>query len=566
MSIVTRPRTSVPTALERRLILPPREPRGPDRRRQILRRRLGLAAGLLLTVLILAVAARVMFGSGEAPPATGAAEVVPADVLAYAHLSTDSGRPAVRRAQALARRFPDYPLAYAAAINRLTAIVGGGSTDSDFASGIRPWLGREAAFAVLDTPGASAPSLIVLDVANRARALRFVTGAGAAAVAGYDGVRILAYHSGTELALVRHYLVIGADAGVRAAIAAGTGHARSLASDSAYRNATAGEPAGRVLDAYLPVAGLRRLVEPLGGVIGAIAAMVDRPSLEGTAISLSADSSGADVRIHSALAAVAARGKRASRARPLSFAPTLQSVLPAGSTLMLDVDGLDRAAPELLRAAATAGVATNVAPLLARLGAALAAEGVGVRKVTSIFRGETAVGISPGPTPALLIVSRTANQAATQSELAQIEAPLTALFPAPSSGPGQIPGLVDRQVGGVTVHELGLGAGLQLDYAVFDGLVVVSTSVAAIDQVVSRSRSLADEQAYKTALTGRPGEVSSVLFTDFSQLLSLGGQTGLTGGARVRELLPDLEKVRAIGLSSTSGERDTTTELSLEIP
>jgi hypothetical protein len=175
------------------------------------------------------------------------------------------------------------------------------------------------------------------------------------------------------------------------------------------------------------------------------------------------------------------------------------------------------------------------------------------------------VGISPGPTPALLIVSRTANQAATQSELAQIEAPLTALFPAPSSGPGQIPGLV-RQVGGVTVHEFGLGAGLRVDYAVFDGLVVVSTSVAATGQVVSRSRSLADEQAYKTALPGRPGEVSSVLFTDFSQLLSLGGQTGLTGGARVRELLPDLEKVRAIGLSSTSGERDTTTELRLEIP
>jgi hypothetical protein len=118
----------------------------------------------------------------------------------------------------------------------------------------------------------------------------------------------------------------------------------------------------------------------------------------------------------------------------------------------------------------------------------------------------------------------------------------------------------------VTVHELGLGAGLQIDYAVFDGLVVVSTSFAAIDQVVSRNHSLADEQAYKTALTGRTGGLSSVLFTDFSQLLSLGEQTGLTSGTRVRELLPDLEKVRAIGLTSTSGESDTTTELRLEIP
>ena len=100
----------------------------------------------------------------------------------------------------------------------------------------------------------------------------------------------------------------------------------------------------------------------------------------------------------------------------------------------------------------------------------------------------------------------------------------------------------------------------------FDGLVVVSTNIAAIDQVASRSHSLADEQAYKTALSGRPDQLSSVLFTEFSQLLSLGGQTGLTSGARVRELLPDLAKVRAIGLSSASGESDTTTELRLEIP
>ena len=34
----------------------------------------------------------------------------------------------------------------------------------------------------------------------------------------------------------------------------------------------------------------------------------------------------------------------------------------------------------------------------------------------------------------------------------------------------------------------------------------------------------------------------------------------------MRELLPDLGKVRAIGVSSKSGESDTTTELRLEIP
>ena len=575
MSSITRPRTPVPTVPQRRerRMIPrpggrPGGAGGPERQRQFVRRRLALA-GASVCVLIAVVAALALSGSGPVPPATGAAKVVPADVLGYVHLSTDPGRPAVRDGEALARKFPDFPLAYAAAISRLSAIVGG-SSSVDFATGIRPWLGKEVAFALLDTSGASAPSLIVLDVSNMARARRFVSGAGARSVAVVDGVRILGYSSGTELAFVGHYVVVGPDVAVRAAIAAGTGRARSLAADPAYQRAAAGEPAGRVLDVYLPAAGLRRVLEPRGGVVGAIAGLLDRPALEGTTLSLSPVSSGADVQIHSALrsgAAPRSAGTASSGSRPISFAPTLQSVLPTGSTLMLDVGGLDRAGPQLLHAFATAGVAANVAPLLARLGSALAGQGVIASKVvSSIFGGETAVALSPGPTPSLLIVARTSHQKATQSELAGLEAPLSALFPAPASGPGEIPGLADQQVGGVTVHELGLGPGLQIDYAVFNGLVVVSTSVRAIDQVASRSRALGDDKAYKTVLGNQPGQLSSVLFADFSQLLSLGEQTGLTSGTRMRELLPDLAKVRAIGLSSTSGESDTTTELHVEIP
>ena len=568
MSSITRPRTPVPTVperRERRKVPRPGGAGGPERQRQFARRRLALA-GASVCVLVAVVVAVLLSGSGPVPPATGAARVVPADVLGYVHLSTDPGRPAVRGGEALARKFPDFPLVYAAAISRLSAIVGG-SSSVDFATGIRPWLGKEAAFALLDTPGASAPSLIVLEVSSLARARRFVSGAGARPVAVYDGVRILRYSSGTELAFVSHYLVVGPDAAVRGAIAAGTGRARSLDADPAYQRAATGEPAGRVLDVYLPAAGLRRVLEPRGGVVGAIAGLLDRPGLEGTTLSLSAVSSGAELQIHSTLAARRGAAGRENRPQPISFSPTLQSVLPSGSTLMLDVDGLDRAGPQLLRAFATAGVAANVAPLLGRLGTALAGQGVTARKVvSSIFGGETAVALSPGPTPSLLIVARTSHQAATQSALAGLEAPLAALFPAPASGPGEIPGLADQQVGGVTVHELGLGAGLQIDYAVSGGLVVVSTSVRAIDEVVSRSRALADDKAYKTVLADQPGQLSSVLFADFSQLLSLGEQTGLTSGARMRELLPDLSKIRAIGLSSANGESDTTTELHVDIP
>jgi hypothetical protein len=524
------------------------------------RRLIAVVAAAVMLACAIAAGVIALAGSGELPPATGAAQVVPAGALAYVHLSTDSSRPAVARAQALARRFPDYPLLAGTVITRLSAIVGG-SSSTDFSTQIRPWLGKEAAFAVLSSPGPSATSLIVLDVSKRARAQAFLTASGAGPAGVYDGVRLESYPSGAELAFVRHYLVVGPDAGVRAAIDASAGRAPSLARNAAYKRAATGEPADRVLDAYLSAGGLRQLLGTGGGALGALGALLDHPGLTGTAISVSTVSGGAGVRIHSTFAASVKRSES-------SFTPTLQSLLPAGSTLMLDVGSLPGAAPRLLGAAATAGIGGNIAPLLDRLGAALAAEGVNVRSILSLFDGETAVAIGPGgaSTPSLIIVSRVRNQVATQAKLAALEGPLTALFPLPSSGPGQISELADRQAGGATVHELGLGPGLQLDYAVFDGLVVVSTSFDGVKGVAERSRSLAGETAYKSVLATQPPRVSSVLFLDFNQLLGLGEQTGLVQGARFSELLPDLNRIRAIGLdSTTSGGHDTTTQLDLEI-
>jgi hypothetical protein len=247
-------------------------------------------------------------------------------------------------------------------------------------------------------------------------------------------------------------------------------------------------------------------------------------------------------------------------------------VLPSGSTLLLDVHGLARAAPRILVAAATAGVAGRVGPLLARLGSALAAEGVDIPQILRIFSGETAVAISParsgpapGRAPALVIVSRTAHPQGTSALLAGLEAPLAQLFPPPSTGAGQAPELSDIQIAGVTVHQLALASGLQLDFAVFRGLVVVSTSVQAIAGVVRHTATLAGTSGYQTTLADSPAQVTSLLYFDFNQLLSLGEQAGLTRGAAMLALRPDLQRIRAVGLTSTGGESDTTSELFLQI-
>jgi len=495
-------------------------------------------------------------GSGPAPPATGAAAIVPANALAYVSLSTDTGRSPVSDARKLAARFPDWPLVETAALNRLRPLVAG-SSSADLVTQVRPWLGDQVSLALIAGPNGVAQPLVVLDVARAAQARAFVKSAGATPAGAYDGVRVMAYASGTELAFVGHYLVAGPDAGVRAALDSARGRGRALSHDPAYMRAVAGEPDDRVLDAYLPAAGVHRLLAARTGVVGAIGALLDRPGLQGAALSLSPTASGARVQLHSVL------GGATTPAAGRSFTPTLQSVLPSGSTLMLDVDGLSQAAPRLLGAAATAGIAGNVGPLLRRVGSALTAQGVNVKHVLSLFGGETAVALSPGPSPALLIVSRVRDQAAARSELAALEGPVTSLFSPGGSAGGQVPELADRVIGGATVHEVGLGPGLQLDYAVFNGLVVVSTSLSAIDGVAQRSHALASDAAYRATLPDQPARLSSLVFGDVGQLLALGEQTGLTGGAG--SALPDLSKLHAIGLSSTSGDHDTTTELSLEI-
>jgi hypothetical protein len=555
MSIVARPPRTLPDAPGRRKPAGTRSGPTPER---FIRRRLALAGGVLAAALALAAAlVLVLSASGPAPPATGAATIVPADALAYVNLSTDPGRQAVSNGRKVAARFPDWPLLETAALGRLGSLIGGAGS-ADFATAIRPWLGHEAALALIAGPGGSPQSLVVLDVAQRARAQAFVRGAGATPAGTYDGSRLLAYPSGTELAFVGHYLVAGRDAGVRATLDAARGRAPALAHSAAYERAVAGEPADRVLDAYLPAAGVRRLLAARTGVAGAIGVLLDRTGLEGSAVSLSPTSAGARVLVHSVFGTGA---KPAS-----SFTPTLQSVLPSGSELMLDTGGLDRAAPGLLSALATGGIAGNVGPLLYRVGSALASEGVSVRNVLSLFDGETAVAIAPGASPALLIVARVRNQAAARTELAALEGPVTALFSPTGSAGGQVPELADHEVAGATVHEVQLGPGLQLDYTVTDGLVVVSTSLAAIDGVAQRSRSLSGDAGYKATLPDQPERLTSLVFLDLNRLLQLAEQTGLTSGARTRELLPDLSKIRAIGLSSTSGDRDTTTEMNVEIP
>lgn len=531
---------------------------------QPLRMFLLLAAAIVLGVVSLALAV----SHEPPPPATGAARVVPSDALLYVHVSTDPGRGPVKQALAVARRLPDFPFGEAVVLDRLDAILTGASGRSvDFSTQVRPWLGREAAFALLNTTTSTAGSLIVLDVRDGRRAHAFVEGSGATASASYRGHALLRYARGTALAFVSHYLVVGQPASVRTAIDASDGAIASLAGSPQYRRAAAGQPTSRVIDAYASADGVRRVLAAQGGLLGALGVLLYQPALTGTSVAISPGSGGLRIRIHDALDPTLAR---AGAAPGRQFSPTLAGVLPQGTTLLLDVVGLSHVAPHVLNAGAEGGIAGRIGPLLKRLGAALTSEGVDVGPVTGLFAGETAVAVSPpaagsGHGPALVIVARTRHEEATRQLLAQLETPLAQLFPPPSSGPGQATEFNNVPVAGITAHQLVLAPGLQFDYAVFHGLVVLSTSVQVIGAIARHATSLADAPGFQATLANRPDRVSSLVFLDFSQLLTLAEQTGLVQSGRLATLKADLAKIRAIGLVSTRGEADTTAELTLQI-
>jgi hypothetical protein len=516
----------------------------------------------LVTLAAIAAVLLLLVGrSGAQPPATGAAAIVPADALAYVNVSLDRGRPAVKRALALTGRFPDYPLASAAVQTRLGTVLSGGRS-VDFASQVQPWLGDEAALALLNTPTATAGSLIVLAVTNQSRARAFLRDSGAVAHGSYRGTSLLTYPTGSELAFVHGFLVLGQDASVRSAIDVAAGGAPSLSSASVYQRAAAGLPADRVLDAYASLAGVRRVLAPQGGIVGALGDLLYQPALQGVTIAVSPTSAGARIQVRSALDATLTR---LSGPTTTPFEPTLENVMPTGSILMFDVTGLDRVAPQVLNAGSSAGVAGGIGPLLSRLGTALTSEGVNVKDLVSIFHGETAVAIVPhAQSPALVIVARTRQQSRIATELAQLEIPLAQLFKAGNGGTATA--FNDKPVAGITAHQLSLANGLQLDYAVSGGLVIISTSLQGIAAVAQRQHALAHDPSFAAVLGDRPKLVTSLVFLDFVRLLGLGEQTGLTSSARFRALRQDLDKIQAIGLTSTRAPGVSSSELTVRIP
>ncbi|MDQ3742454.1 MAG: DUF3352 domain-containing protein [Actinomycetota bacterium] len=526
------------------------------------RRLVALVAVAAVTFLAIALVMRACGGDSgsDGPPAAEAVKLMPADTLLYAGLSTDGDRDAVQRAADLAQRFGAYDTYRSAILQRLSGAEGEVNAERD----VEPWVGDEAAFALMDSGNATAGSLVAIEVTDEGRARKFLERNPRQALRKvYKGHETIRYGQVTT-AFVGGFLVIGQDPTVQAAIERDRRTEKSLADDPTYRRAVEGLPDGRVFTGYASADGVRRLLAPQGDVLGAASVMLDQPALLGVAIAAEAEEDD-DVRlvVHSALDAQ--RQKQATPALK-SFEPGLVDAVPGNAIAYLGASGVSNALQRLVvTAVGGSGQGSEVTELLGRLATDLDEEtGGGLRDdLLKLFEGEVAVVIQPQvPAPVLSLITRTEDEAATRRTLDRLRDPLAKLLR--PEGEAELRWAAE-DVEGTEAWVLSLPNGARVAYAVAGGQLILSTAPDGIRQILAADESLEDADAFEDVLADRPESVGTLGFLDFSQLLELGEQTGLNNSRAYLRAREDLRKVRALGFSSTSGEGETTAEILVSI-
>jgi hypothetical protein len=467
-------------------------------------------------VVALGVLAASSFGLGvyaapKSPPPDRAAKLVPADALLYVHASTRPGREQNQRVLEKAERFASFR----ALRDRAIKALGGLDPNRD----IRPWLGDEAAFALLPSDGARPDPLLIAAVRDRPKA---------------EALAERLRDRGTGAAFDDGFLLIGSERAVNAALA----RRPHLADAPSYKAAAKDRPAGRTLDAYASAAGLHQLLKPPLRTL-----LDDRPGLKAIGATLSSADHGARVTAR----AVGADLKAAE------FEPSMTERVPADVAAYIGLGG----GSELQALARRAGLGPLLDAL--RVPAARAA-GVDLdRDLIGPLRGELALTTSSRDgRPVATLLAHTRNARRTRETMARLQVPVALrLGPPENPEPFQT-----RRIGGIDAFVLPATPVLQPSYGLDKDTLIASTQPSGL----ARPRhSLVENPHFGGVLPSNSPKVEALVFFDLRQLLALGVLTGALAPGLSADLA-DLRQVRAAGAVVRREKADTTAELFLEIP
>jgi hypothetical protein len=505
----------------------------------------GFALGAVALAAVAALVFGLLRGSGGAAPPDEAARLVPADALVYVHLSTDPDRDSDDELLKRLGRLPSFARARTL-IEEAVKTQGG----LDLRRDVRPWLGDEAAFALLASGGTVAPSLLLLAAKDEGKAKAALERISRGGTAGeHRGVAIKRFN-GIAGALTGGFLAIGQEPAVQAAIERSQARGTALAGAARWTRARAGAPGDRSLDAYFSPEGVQRVLRPQAGLLGAAGAAIDDPALEGAGLTVSSAEGGLRARLR------VLRSK--ASARP--FEPKLLDRVPETAFAYLGLGGLDSVTALLPR--------SGLEGLMERAREALPPEsGVDLdRDVLEPLRGEVAVSATLSlPFPQVTLIARTRDEKKTRDALGRLQGVLAEAL---GSGgeEGAVPTFEERRLDGVTAYAVKVGPTFEVLYAVSDGLLIVSTTAAGIERAREDGASLREAEPFERAVGEPEADSEALVFLDLRQLLTLGDLAGLTDSGALRNVREDLGAIRTAGAAARREGNDTIAEFFLEIP
>ena len=498
---------------------------------------------ILGAIALLAIALTVVLATrGDAAPTDATARLVPPDALLYAHLSTSEGRTQDARLLELAGRFSVLRERVPALAMALTPAAGG----LDYARDVRPWLGDEAALALLDGGSAGPEPLLIAAVDDRAAAQRTLAKLGARPAGRHAGTPLLSLPPRATAAFVGDHLVIGPAAAVSGAIdRAGDDGPPSLADGRVFRRAAEDRAGAASLELFATTIGLRRLLDGATGLPGIAGRMLLSPRLEGLHAQVAAEERG--VR-------ATARVLRAPGGEPAAFEPKVAENVPSGTAGFVAVPGLDAMAAIAERAGGAA--------LLDGLEQALpSAAGIELEDLLAPLGDEAVLSVQDGEAaPIFTLAARTRDTASTRESLARLQGPVSDRL---GTGPFE-----QRELRGADAFTMNVTPELEPSYAVSKGAVVASTASSGLEQL-RPARSPATAAAVLEDLMPEEGEkVEALAFIDPRKLLALGERTGLRAlsSPAARDDLSRMRNAGAVVKEDDNQPTDTTAELFLEIP
>jgi hypothetical protein len=520
-----------------------------------LRARFTLNRILLAIVLIaasLGVASLVQDGS---PSHTDhAVAVVPANALFYAHLTVDRDS----RQWRYARRIVNQSPALLTLRNRSLDALGTGRTPKELDAALQPWLGDEAALALLPS-GRKATSLILLKVRNLKRAKSFLAGAGRSRIALYRNTQVRIY--GTLAAtFIDDFLAIGSVHNVREALDARAG--KSLAEDGLFRQARGGVDSSRsLLYAYAPAAGVRRLLQEQKGLVGRIGDLLARPALRATAGAAHFERRG--VRVW--LSDVEFERLPGAALTPPVFAPQLPRSIPGDAIAYYGVRGVTQLFRKL--EALSGGRESELTRGVERLRRQLRPSGVQAlaRALRPLDRREAALVVTPpndAPVVSLIVGDTTRQEGGDMLIALQ---PLLSRVVNTTQG-GAAATLVPGSEAGVDTLTLRLNPELSLTYSALGDRIMVSTDPAGVRQVATAEKTLLGEPTFAPGMRDLLRATTSLLFLDLHRLSSLIERAGFGTTPEYRAIKPELGRIGAVSVVTQSERRAQTTQAFIEVP